>query len=163
MKRPLLVAGTCLLLLAPWGLSRVTAQPAPEQRICGGESEVFALSTRGPIHYVGSMTYRPERDGRALMRFVGDIDVGRGTHYHVNRTAEVRSEVVDGQARLITLSASRSFADDAPDELVRRYVHPSLEAEAIYDVKLFDIASGTLASGSELSPRNVCTIRVADT
>lgn len=162
MKRPLLVAGTCLLLLAPWGLYRVIAQPSPEQRICSGGSEVFTLATRGAIHYAGSMTYRPERDGRALMRFVGEFDVGADAHYHVNRTAEVRSEVVDGQARLTTLSASRSFADDAPDELVRRYVHPSLEAGARYDVKLFDIAGSTLASGSELGPRNVCTIRNAD-
>lgn len=159
MKRTLYVAAAGLLLLAPWALHRLTAaQPS----ICSGESELFARSSRGAIHYHGSMTYSPKRQGRALMRFVGDFDVGDGRHYHVNRTAEVRSEVVDGEARLVTLSASRSFADDAPDDLVRRYVHPALEAGAQYDVKLFDLAAGTLASGSELSPRNVCLIRAAD-
>ncbi|WP_160286603.1 hypothetical protein [Pseudomonas knackmussii] len=159
MKRALYVAAAGLLLLVPWAQHRVAAaQPS----ICSGESELFALSARGAIHYQGSMTYRPEPQGRALMRFVGDFDVGDGRHYHVNRTAEVRSEVVEGQARLVTLSASRSFADDAPDDLVRRYVHPALEAGAQYDVKLFDLAAGTLASGSELSPRNLCTIRNAD-
>ena len=163
MKRFLYVAATGLSLLAPWALHRVAAQTTAQPRICSGESELFAHSARETIHYQGSMTYRPEPQGRALMRFVGDIDVGRDTHYHVNRTAEVRSEVIDGQARLTTLSASRSFTDNAPDELVRRYVHPSLEAGARYDVKLFDIAPSILASGSELSPRNVCTIRAADT
>lgn len=151
-----------MLLLMPWGLY-LTGKQAPSQaRICNGESELFVLSAQGNLHYQGSMTYRPEGDGRALVRFVGDIDLGGDMHFHVNRTAEVRSEVVDGQARLTTLSTSHSFADNAPDELVWRYVHPGLEAGARYNVKLFGIAANTLAGGSELSPRNVCTIRNAD-
>ncbi|WP_435608078.1 hypothetical protein [Pseudomonas knackmussii] len=162
MKRPLFAAAACLALLAPWDLYWAAEQPPAEFLICNGESEVVVLSARAFLHYQGSMTYRPEQDGRALMRFVGEIDVGRDTHYHVNRTAEVRSEVVDGQARLTTLSASPSFADDAPDELVRRYVHPVLQEGARYDVKLYDMAENILASGSELSPRNLCTIRNAD-
>lgn len=159
MKRALLISSICLLLLLPWGLYRVVAQPSAGPWFCRGESEFVRLSARGPIRYQGSMTYRPEPGGRALIRFEGDFDIGQGTHYHVNRTAEVLSEMHDGNMRLTTLSASTSFADDAPNDLVRRYVHPSLEAGARYDAKLFEIAEGTLASGSEISPRNLCSLQ----
>lgn len=66
--------------------------------------------------------------------------------------------IVGDHVKTSTLGASRSFSDDAPDELVYRYAHPSLQTGSHYHARLYRITSDLIATGTDLAPRNLCNI-----
>lgn len=101
------------------------------------------------------------REGQALLRFAGTLQVGNGESrrdFAIHRTAEVALDVVGDQVKSRTLSASRSYSDDAPDELVYRYAHPALEKGSHYHARLYRISQELIATGTDFAARNICAL-----
>lgn len=146
------------ILLAPWLALYYEVYGARAGEVCSAESEVLVI---GPgqqrVRSMGLLTYRFESADRALLRFVGELQVGAHT-YTLHRTAEVALAIVGDQVKSRTLGASRWYSDDAPDELAYRYAHPALRPHSHYHARLYRLPYGQIASGTDTAPRNVCTL-----
>lgn len=162
MKKPAQCLAFVLLFLAPWLTLYYWFFSAQTGKTCTAQVEVLDMGERsGPAHTSGLLTYRFESNERALLRFVGQLQVA-GTAsrqtYTINRTAEVALALVGDQVKTTTLGASPSYADNAPDELVFRYTHPSLQAGSRYHARLYRITKDLIATGTDFAPRNICKL-----
>lgn len=165
MKRLVLIPICMFLLLAPWLALYQNVYGARAGEVCSAESEVLVIGEgQQRIRSKGLLTYRFESFDRALLRFVGELQVGTAQSPHkytLHRTAEVTLAIVGNQVISRTLGASRWYSDDAPDELAYRYAHPALQPHSHYHARLYRLPSGQIATGTDTAPRNICRITPA--
>ncbi|WP_160286289.1 hypothetical protein [Pseudomonas knackmussii] len=163
MKRILYLASLATALAVPWAVLLGVPHGRGSNDLCAMDAEaLIGDSTQGTTRALGALTYSFESSDTALMQFEGEIVQQTAQHtlrYHVNRTAEVHYEVRNDHIKSTTLSAARTFWDNAPDALVYRYAHPLLQPGAQYQARLYRLSDTTLASGSETTLRYVCTLQ----
>lgn len=149
-------------ILSPW-VFLVATQKSAGVDTCTAETETLAFDNdQSRIHAVGTLTYKFESKDHALLRYVGELHVREGdrlSRYFLHRTAEVQYEYVKDYIKMTTLSASRSFSDEAPDALTYRHIHPALQVGNHYNIRIYRISESSIASGTENSPRNICTVK----
>lgn len=163
MKRILYLASLATALAVPWAVLLGVPHGRGSNDLCAMDTEILIRDeAQGSTRALGALSYSFESSDTALMQFEGEIVQQNAQHtlrYHVNRTAEVHYEVRNDHIKSTTLSAARTFWDNAPDALVYRYAHPLLQPGAQYQARLYQLSATTLASGSETTLRYVCTFK----